>query len=286
MFKNIFELLSQTIIGIFYLNKAKHSAKNKLLIVITAIWLTLKYYTVNKIKKITQEKILRFKISFFDYGTFHFLFREVFLRNQFYFESRKKDPLILSCGSNIGLEVIYFKWLYPKATIICFEPDLTTFRLLQKNIKENNLDKVYLYNKALSDRSEKISFYIDNSHPGWLTMSTIKSRMPKDKIIIQAEPLSKYINKKVVDFLAMDIEGSEGKVFEELKKSKKISLIKKMLIEYHHNINKAKLSDFLRILEINGFDYRLSSVSESLNKENTCQDILIYAQNRLLNIVT
>ena len=171
--------------------------------------------------------------------------------------------------------------------MVISKSDYYLFRLLQKNIKENNLDKVYLYNKALSDRSEKISFYIDNSHPGWLTMSTIKSRMPKDKIIIQAEPLSKYINKKVVDFLAMDIEGSEGKVFEELKKSKKISLIKKMLIEYHHNINnKAKLSDFLRILEINGFDYRLSSVSESLNKENTCQDILIYAQNRLLNIVT
>jgi len=279
MFKNIFELLSQTIIGIFYLNKVKHSVKNKLLIVITAIWLTLKYYTVNKIKKITQEKIMGFKVSFFDYGTFHFLFREVFLRNQFYFESRKKDPLILSCGSNIGLEVIYFKWLYPDAIIICFEPDLKTFGLLQKNVKDNKLKDVYLFNFALSNKKEKINFYIDKQNPGWLTMSTMKSRMSKDKITVQAESLSKYIEDKTVDFLAMDIEGSEGKVLKELNKSKKINQIKKMLIEYHHNIdNQAKLSEFLNILETNRFDYRLSSVSEYLSKENTYQDILIYAK--------
>lgn len=278
MIKNILGLISETVGGIFYLLKINYT-KKKFLLIITAIWLTFKYYTVNRIKKITQEKILNFKVSFFDYGTFHFLFREVFLYSQFYFKSSNNNPLIFSCGTNIGLEVIYFKWLYPESTIFCFEPDLTTFKLLEKNIKENNLKKVYLLNIALSDKKEKINFYIDKDNPGWLTMSTIKSRMPKNKILIQAQSLSGFIKEKTIDFLAMDIEGSEGKVFEELEKEKKLKKIKKMIIEYHHNIeNKSKLSGFLKILERNNFLYRLAGNSGPLNKENTYQDILIYAQ--------
>lgn len=279
MMKNAFELLSETVVGIFYLLKIKQTKRNKFPVIITAIWLTLKYYTVNRIKKITQEKIMGYKISFFDYGTFHFLFREVFLRNQFYFEFPGKNPLIFSCGTNIGLEIVYFKWLYPDATIFCFEPDLATFKLLQKNIKKNNLNKIYLFNVALSDRNEKISFYIDKNNPGWLTMSAIKSRMPKDRISIQAQPLSDFIKEKTIDFLAMDIEGSEGKVFKELEKTKKLKKIKKMIVEYHHNIkNKSRLSDFLKILERNHLSYRLAGNSGPLDKENAYQDILIYAQ--------
>jgi FkbM family methyltransferase len=150
---------------------------------------------------------------------------------------------------------------------------------LQKNIKDNSLNKVYLFNIALSDKKEEISFYVDKNNPGWLTMSTIKSRMPKDKILTQAQPLSDFIKEKTIDFLAMDIEGSEGKVFAELEKTNKIKKIKKMIVEYHLNIeNKSKLSELLRIIEKNKFTYCLSGSFGLLNKENTYQDILIYAQ--------
>lgn len=278
MIKNVLILLKETIVGIFYLSKTKHSNLIKIKLFITSLFLTLRYYSIHRIQKITQENIIGFKITFFDYGTFHFLFREVFLHNQFYFESTKKDPLIYSCGTNIGLEVIYFKWLYPDSTIFCFEPDLETFRLLQKNIKDNDLDKVYLFNIALSNKKEKISFYIDKDNPGWLTMSAIKSRLPKDKIFVQAQPLSDFIKEKMIDFLAMDIEGSEGKVLEELEKTKKINKIEKMIIEYHHNIdNKSKLSQFLKILEKNKFNYRIIGHTGPFNHENIYQDILIYA---------
>jgi len=283
MIKKVLTLIAETIIGWYYLSQTKHFSKIKLQLFFTSLFLTLRYYTIHRLKKINQEKIMGFKISFFDYGTFHFLFREVFLRNQFYFESIKKNPLIYSCGSNIGLEIIYFKWLYPESIIFCFEPDLTTFHLLEKNIKDNHLDKVHLLNIALSNKKEKISFYIDKDNPGWLTMSTIKSRLPKDKITVQAQPLSKFIEKKPIDFLTMDIEGSEGKVLEELEKTNKLNNIKKMMIEYHHNIdNKSLMSDFLRILEKNNFNYYIASNAGSLNQENLYQDILIYARCKFI----
>lgn len=278
MVKKALTLISETIIGLYYLSQTKHSNKIKLQLFFTSLFFTLRYYTAHRIKKITEEKIMGFKISFFDYGTFHFLFREVFLHNHFYFESIKKNPLIFSCGTNIGLEIIYFKWLYPDSTIFCVEPDLETFHLLQKNIEDNNLNKVYLFNIALSDKKEKINFYIDRDNPGWLTMSTIKSRLPKNRILVQAQPLSNFIKEKTIDFMAMDIEGSEKKVLTELDKTKKINKIQKMIIEYHHSINNEILmSEFLKILEKNKFNYLVTANAEPLNKENTYQDILIYA---------
>ena len=37
---------------------------------------------------------------------------------------------------------VFFKWLYPKALIMSFEADPTTFAVLQRNIQRNHLQDV------------------------------------------------------------------------------------------------------------------------------------------------
>ncbi|MEH2048723.1 FkbM family methyltransferase [Nostoc sp.] len=48
-------------------------------------------------------------------------------------------PLIIDAGANIGLSTIFFKSYFPKARVICIEPDSENVALLQKNLNENHL---------------------------------------------------------------------------------------------------------------------------------------------------
>lgn len=67
--------------------------------------------------KITNENIFGRKVSFFNYKDFIGLFEEIFIGREYYFETKSAAPRIVDCGSNIGMSVIYFKWIYPEAEL-------------------------------------------------------------------------------------------------------------------------------------------------------------------------
>lgn len=206
----------------------------------------------------------------------------IFVNKEFYFKSKKENPLILDCGSNIGISILFFKCLYPKCRIISFEPDKNTFSLLKKNIQFNNLQDVVLHNNAISNTEGIVNFYYDPNNPGDENMSIIKDRLFDEVEEVQSVLLSDYINNQI-DFMKMDIEGAETMVFEELSKKNKIKFIKTMVIEYHHHIKPLddQLSKILRILEDNGFGYQLQSrFMVHLKKFGLFQNIITFVYNK------
>ena len=62
------------------------------------------------------------KIKVPDAASLLFLNHELFGLEIYKFNSEKTEPFIIDCGANIGLSVIYFKKLFPKAKVIAFEP--------------------------------------------------------------------------------------------------------------------------------------------------------------------
>ena len=78
----------------------------------------------------------------------------------------------------------------------------------------------------------------------------------KKQYIEKSKRLSKYIKTKV-DFLKMDIEGSETLVIQEIKD--KLNLIKEMVIEFHGTDNNPgnKIEVILDILKKAGFECRI-----------------------------
>jgi len=218
-----------------------------------------------------------FRVSHFDRQTLNFLYREIFVRQYYYFRARKDAPVILDCGANVGMASLYFKWLYPKALVRAFEPDPTTFRLLKQNIAQNNLD-IETHNCALWDREGDLDFYVDSNSPGSLLMSADGSRLNGEPIKVPARRLSEFIEGDV-DFLKLDVEGAEHRILSDLVQSGKIGAIRQMLVEYHHRIGQRQscLAEFLLILQQAGFEYQIHAALCPVSSKDVFQAMLIAA---------
>ena len=235
-----------------------------------ALWTHLIYPT---------ESMLGYKIACFDRNTLRFLYREIFARQQYYFDCDSQQPRIFDCGANVGVATLYFKWLYPKARIFAFEAEPDTFSLLQRNIRQNHLSHVEAHNCAIWDQNGTVPFFFDPRTPGSLLMSTNQARLAGERIEVQSKKLSDFIHEPV-DCLKLDIEGAEQRVLSELIRSGKIHFVRRLVVEYHHRIGNQHscLASFLKDLEESGFEYQIDASDQFLSLRTTAfQDILIRA---------
>jgi len=167
------------------------------------------------------------------------IFKEVFVDRDYYCVLPDR-PIIIDAGANIGISTLFFKSQYPHAKIIAFEPDPKTFELLKRNVEENALKGVELHNVALGSNEEPVAFYVRSDTPeGDIGASVIKQHVEyfhkcnTTKITVPCQMLSKFIHGPV-DLLKLDVEGSEGKIIEDLKEN--LRQIKNLIMEYHYNI--------------------------------------------------
>jgi len=232
-----------------------------------------------KIEKIT---IFNNEIKTPNFRLFITLFETVFIFDEYYFRTNKKRPLIIDCGANIGISVLYFKLLYPNSKIIAIEPHPNIFDTLKKNRKANNWMGVKTVNSALSDKAGKITFYYDLKELGSLTASTIQSRVQNNRksVATKAIKLSNILKcYKTVDFLKMDIEENEENVITEIYKSGEIRKIQQAVIEYHHHIDPKQyiFSKLLNTLEKAKMNYLISTYrAYSPFIKGQYQDLLVY----------
>jgi len=121
------------------------------------------------------------------------------------------NSTILDIGSNIGATIIDFKKKYPHSTIIAYEMDYDNFQLSLKNCVD--LTNVIIYNKPVWHTLDYV-FYQKENHTDAFSISEFGS----NKIKLESITLDKIIldnNLTVIDYLKMDIEGAEIKIFED-----------------------------------------------------------------------
>lgn len=231
-------------------------------------------------RRIVGENLFGFKLECINYSAFISMFEEIFICQVYFFLSRSRTPIIVDCGSNIGLSILFFKIVYPKAQIIAFEPDLRAFSTLSNNVSNNNFKGIKLLNKAVNNKRGESDFYFDSNKPGSLSMS-LSSRGGQSVRKVSAVLLSSYIGKRV-DFLKMDIEGAETFVVKELFSSGKLYRVSETVIEYHHHIetDKDTLSEILKFLEVENFGYQLRGQFRTPFLKKSFQDVLIYAYQK------
>jgi len=205
-----------------------------------------------------EIKFMGLKIKAPDVASLLFLNNELFGSEIYKFETKKETPLIIDCGANIGLSVIYFKALYPESKIIAFEPDKKIFNYLKYNIESFKFNNIELINKGLWKEERILKFYSEGADAGRL----VKKSTEKDEsnlIAINTIPLSNYLRSEEVDFLKIDIEGAETEVLIECQDE--LKNVKNLFIEYHSfKKEKQTLSTILDILEKNNFRYYIEHI--------------------------
>lgn len=206
-------------------------------------------------KSITSTKINLHKIWLTDPYWFIFNHREIFEEEIYKFTSKRPDPLIIDCGSNIGLSIIYFNSLYPQSKIIGFEPDPEIFRFLEQNLEEFSIPNIELHQKAVWTCETELLFVQDGSLGGKI----VKNRNKKNIIEIQSMRLRDLLTQPI-DFLKIDIEGAEYDVLEDCKD--KLELVDHIFIEYHGLANETqKLHKILEMINATGFRYHIKEAN-------------------------
>lgn len=221
------------------------------------------------------QQFFKYRAYGYSYLTLTYLFEEIFLRQDYAFKSTTESPIIVDCGANIGIAMLYFKYCYPQAHLYCFEPNPNVFKLLNQNRDYNKLENVTLFPIALSNAEGQIPFFMDDN-AGTLLSSVDKKRGGNNVIHCQTKKLSDYLRDfDKVDLIKMDVEGSEWMIVDDLRTSGSLDKIEQLIIEYHHKIEgePSRFAQFLKIFEDHGFEYNLRT---NYAATGIFQDILIH----------
>lgn len=147
---------------------------------------------------------------------------------------------VLDIGANIGMIGIALlrKKFFDKSWE--FEPSPYSFRLLEKNVKQNNLEeKIRCFNIALSSENDLFEFELAEGNSGdnrvKLTSEKGKRKEQKRKTIeINANTFDHFLlehselSSSEIDLIWMDIQGHEGHFFkgaEQFLKKRKIACV-------------------------------------------------------------
>lgn len=204
----------------------------------------------------------KFKFSFKNFHEFLLLYLGIYLFGGYKFDSDKDNPFIIDCGSHIGVSILSFKKQYLDSKIIGFEPNPETFKILEKNIKQNNLKNVELINAAVADKEGKIDFYVNTKNSWSWGDSLLKTWFVKDKfrkVKIKTAILSKYLNRPV-DVLKLNIEGSETLVMKEI--GSKLKNVEQLLLHFHGESSNLSnnLEIIFEILDRNSYTYTIKQL--------------------------
>lgn len=184
-------------------------------------------------------------------------YKEIFEKEIYCFTSSTQTPLIIDCGSNIGLSVLYFKKLYPNAKVIAFEPDHNNFHLLQMNIQNNNLADIELNQSAVWVTNGELTFEAKESEASHISDKAFGHKV---KSVRLNDVLISYSN---IDFLKIDIEGAEFEVLKDISPS--LHRVKNLFLEYHGTVEQtSKLSEALGLLSHGGFNVYIRNAADNL----------------------
>ncbi len=210
--------------------------------------------------KLSTKKFKKWKISYVNEAELDEMLSELYAKKYYLFSTTKKSPVIFDVGALIGETALFFKDQYPGAKITAFEPSPRSFKLLKKNVSQNNIKNIRLINAAVAGKSGKMDFYIDRDpNNPWGRGDTLKKTnllSSQTAIRVPAVRLSKYI-KSEIDLLKLDIEGAETEVIQEIEP--KLKYIRNLILEFHYSIYTPENSfqTIMTILKKHGFTLKV-----------------------------
>ena len=215
-------------------------------------------FNINYPDNPNRHTVVNNNLFLFDGGENHSMYtiREVFYDKIYDTDYVKvtKDDVVVDLGANIGVFSVYCQNHNPKF-VYSVEPDPTTFKLLTKNTSQ--FSNIKCINAAISDfdgesdfihfpQSSAVNHLVKNQ--GIINYTSNQSQIIKTPTF----NINTFINQNnisYINYLKVDIEGSELDVFKEINKDYLNNCIKKIAIEYHTNEIKNELIEILESQE-------------------------------------
>ena len=129
----------------------------------------------------------------------------------------KNDSIILDIGANIGLHSLRFSYMAKEGLVFAFEPQPRTFAILVNNIFQNNLKNVFPLNIAIAETPEISDFFVmsDNAYS---SLIDTKRKQLLEQIRVLCVSIDKLFDNIKIDFVKIDVEGTELDVLYSMKK--------------------------------------------------------------------
>ena len=184
-------------------------------------------------------------------------------------QKMSEGDIVIDAGANIGLHTLNMAKIVGKTgKVFAFEPEITNFEILKKNIKLNNYTNIFAEHKAVGEKDGIATLYRSN-HPGMHKIDS-EPQHSKDKLNVDIINLDNFFNKNhiqpKIDFIKIDVEGFELSVLKGMKNILKNNKNIKILLELSHN----KLHE--EDLEYNSKYEELLDFLESFNFKKFCID--------------
>jgi len=198
------------------------------------------------------------KIQFKEQSSFWITYNEIFANQEFFFDISTETPNIVDCGANIGLGIIFWKYFYPNANILAFEPVPELYTSVQKNVSENQFINVEILPFALDKEDGEAIFFASSQDNTAGSLKMNHHLNDAKEILVQTRRLVPYLKNKKIHFLKIDIEGIEDVILEDIQES--LSNVLYICCEFHDgkDFEDGRLSRIIQILEAKGFTYNIS----------------------------
>jgi len=234
---------------------------------------------ISKRDKLRTTRLLGYRVTHKDIKSLYIEFKDIFKYQIYHFEPKSVVPTIIDGGGFIGLATLYFKKQFPAAHVIIFEPSPSALPQLQRNIEQNKLDNITIIQAGLGGREESVQFVPSETDAGKIN--------PSGSVTVPVKPLSQYLNKSV-DFLKLNIEGSELEVLRELDRAGCLDRVPELCFEWHSFASADQnLDECLTILRRRGYRYLINHFDYQTNRavkppflvtEKTQFYLLVYAR--------
>lgn len=222
---------------------------------IQGIILIFKRFHTKKEKKI-EIKPPNIKYPFFlrsgssDIGIFY----QIFLSKSYNLSYGINPNVIVDCGSNIGLSVIFFKNKFPNSTIVAVEPEENNFNLLLKNTEKYS--NIHCLKKGIWNKETNLIIKNNNTTNWAFEVEEVDYENENTISAISISELKKKFNLDIIDILKIDIEGSEKELFEE-NYEQWLPKTKILIIELHDGMKYGASKSFFNAISKYNFHFTI-----------------------------
>jgi FkbM family methyltransferase len=219
------------------------------------------------IQLMQSTKLGKYEVWYENSDEFYELKKEIFSENCYYIELDKENPVIVDAGAHIGMATLYYKMLFPESRVIAFEPIQANFQLLEKNVHENQLQNVELYQAVVAPKSGVLRIQEPIGEGAWKSGAGIipkgwKGIQDNQEIKAEAVGILEILQDKI-DIFKMDIEGMEYEVIRNA--GALIRNVSHWVIEVHPRKDH-RIEEIQKILLQNGFRIEVDADTSNLGQ--------------------